>query len=116
VNYSSPPATGARLVSTILADEKLTRAWKQDLERMRQRIQEMRFSLRKSIEAKRPGVDFSYLTSQRGMFSFTGLTQEQVHALREERGVYLVGNGRLCVAGLTSANVERVAAAIVSVI
>jgi aromatic-amino-acid transaminase len=116
INYSSPPATGARIVSAVLLDAERNRVWRQEVGLMRERVRGMRQVLRDVVEAKKPDVDLSYLTSQRGMFSFTGLSRERVEMLREDWGVYLVGNGRLCVAGLTTQNVLRVAEALVSVI
>jgi aromatic-amino-acid transaminase len=116
VNYSSPPATGARLVSAVLLDSQLNRAWREDVGLMRERIGGMRRALRAAVETRKPDADLSYLTSQRGMFSFTGLSSGQVEVLRRDWGVYLVGNGRLCVAGLTTRNVSRVAEALVSVL
>jgi aromatic-amino-acid transaminase len=83
---------------------------------MRKRILGMRQALRVAVEARKPDARVSYLTSQRGMFSFTGFSMEQVESLREDWGLYLVGNGRLCVAGLTERNVSRVADALVSVL
>jgi len=115
-NYSSPPATGARLVSAVLLDEERNLAWRQDVELMRNRITGMRRALRIAVEARKPSADLMYLTTQRGMFSFTGLSLEQVETLRSDWGVYLVGNGRLCVAGLTTQNVPYVADALVSVL
>jgi len=82
---------------------------------MRGRIQAMRQRLHASLGALQPGRDASYLLSQRGMFSYTGLTAAQVDRLREQFGVYLVRSGRMCVAGLNTANVERTAAAMAAV-
>ncbi|MFP3558771.1 amino acid aminotransferase [Paraburkholderia sp. SIMBA_049] len=115
-NYSSPPATGARLVSTVLLDDELSRMWRDEVRLMRDRITGMRQALRAKVEERKPGASVSYLTSQRGMFSFTGLSVEQVETLRRDWGVYLVGNGRLCMAGLTERNVSGVADALVSVL
>ena len=83
---------------------------------MRGRILAMRRSLHAALTARQPGRDFGYLLSQRGMFSYTGLTAAQVDRLREEFGVYLVRSGRLCVAGLNTGNVARTAAAMAAVI
>ncbi|WP_175760085.1 aromatic amino acid transaminase [Burkholderia anthina] len=115
-NYSSPPATGARLVSAVLLDEGRNRAWREEVNQMHGRIKGMRQALRSAIETRKPDADVAYLTSQRGMFSFTGLSTEQVNVLRADWGVYLVGNGRLCVAGLTERNAPRVAEALVGVL
>ena len=83
---------------------------------MRERILAMRRSLHEVLSAKRPGRDFGYFLSQRGMFSYTGLSAAQVDRLRDEFGVYLVRSGRVCVAGLNSGNVERTAQAMAAVI
>ena len=83
---------------------------------MRDRIRDMRQKLQDTLSAKLPERDFSYFTKQRGMFSFTGLTKEQVIRLREEFAVYMVENGRMCVAGLNNTNVEYVANAMAEVL
>ena len=83
---------------------------------MRVRIASMRRSLHDVLAAKLPGRDFSYFLTQRGMFSYTGLTAAQVDRLREEFGVYLVRSGRMCVAGLNAGNVARTAEAMAAVL
>jgi aromatic-amino-acid transaminase len=83
---------------------------------MRTRIQTMRRSLHAVLAAKLPDRDFSYFLTQRGMFSYTGLSAAQVDRLREEFGVYLVRSGRICVAGLNTGNVERTATAMAAVL
>jgi aromatic-amino-acid transaminase len=90
--------------------------WEAELAAMRQRILAMRKSLHGVISAKVPGRNFDYFLSQRGMFSYTGLSAAQVDRLRDEFGVYLVRSGRICVAGLNNGNVERTAAAIAAVL
>jgi aromatic-amino-acid transaminase len=115
-NYSSPPATGARLVAAILANSTLRDIWRRDVDDMRNRINGMRRALRTAMETNAPDENFSYLTLQRGMFSFTGLNRDQVNVLRDDWGVYLIGNGRLCLAGLTPHNIPRVAEALTSVL
>ena len=82
----------------------------------RERIKEMRQKLFATLTAKVPGRDFSYMITQRGMFSYTGLSPEQVDRLREEFGVYLVRTGRMCVAGLNNSNVEYVANSMAAVL
>jgi aromatic-amino-acid transaminase len=114
-NYSSPPLHGGLLVATILGTPDLRAQWSEELEGMRQRIRLMRERLHGVISAKVPGRDFSYFLSQRGMFSYTGLSAAQVDRLREAFGVYLVRSGRICVAGLNSGNVERTAQAMAEV-
>ena len=83
---------------------------------MRDRIKAMRLKLKSVLEAKLPERDFDYITRQNGMFSFTGLTPEQVERLQSEFGVYMVSNSRMCVAGLNINNVDYVANAMVEVL
>jgi aromatic-amino-acid transaminase len=83
---------------------------------MRERILAMRKSLHSVLTAKLPGRDLGYFLTQRGMFSYTGLSAAQVDRLREEHAVYLVRSGRMCVAGLSTKNVERAAAAFAAVL
>ena len=115
-NYSSPAIHAAGIVSRVLGDATLRAAWHADVNGMRTRIQAMRRSLHDVLGAKQPGRDFGYFLSQRGMFSYTGLSAAQVDRLREEFGVYLVRSGRICVAGLNTGNVERTAAAMAAVL
>jgi aromatic-amino-acid transaminase len=113
--YSSPPEHGARLVATVLNDPELKASWLADVEAMRKRIIAMRQALVEVLDQALPGRDFGYLLRQRGMFSYTGLSPQQVERLREEFGVYLIASGRMCVAGLNSRNVTRVAQAFAAV-
>ncbi len=115
-NYSSPGIHAAGIVSRVLTDPALRSDWEGDVTAMRERILAMRRSLHAVLSAKRPGRDFGYFLSQRGMFSYTGLAAAQVDRLREEFGVYLVRSGRVCVAGLNTGNVERTAAALAAVL
>jgi len=115
-NYSSPGIHAAGIVSRVLTDPALRAEWQGEVAAMRERILAMRRSLHAVLSAKRPGLDFGYFLSQRGMFSYTGLSAAQVDRLREEFGVYLVRSGRLCVAGLNTTNVERTAAAMAAVL
>jgi aromatic-amino-acid transaminase len=108
-SYSSPPMTGGLLVATVLGHDDLRAQWARDVETMRTRMVSMRRLLAEQIRGLSNEVDADFLTSQRGMFSFTGLTEPQVTAMRERDGVYLVGSGRMCVAGLNEANVPKVA-------
>jgi len=114
-NYSSPAIHAAGIVSGVLGTPNFRASWHADVAAMRGRIQAMRQRLHASLGALQPGRDASYLLSQRGMFSYTGLTAAQVDRLREQFGVYLVRSGRMCVAGLNTANVERTAAAMAAV-
>ncbi len=114
-NYSSPPNFGAQVVSCVLNDEALLNNWLAEVEAMRLRIIEMRQALVQVLSAKLPGQNFDYLLKQRGMFSYTGLSAQQVDRLRDEFGVYLIASGRMCVAGLNSRNVNQVAEAFAAV-
>ena len=108
-NYSNPPAFGGRIVERVLADPEKFAHWEMELAQMRNRIRQMRKALAcemKAIGAKR---DFSFVTEQAGMFSFTGLTPEQVDRLAAEFGIYAVRNGRICICGLNEKNVSYVA-------
>ncbi|ELI6862523.1 aromatic amino acid transaminase [Salmonella enterica] len=113
--YSSPPSFGAQVVATVLGDEALKASWLAEVEAMRTRIISMRQTLVKVLKAEMPDRNFDYLLQQRGMFSYTGLSAEQVDRLRDEFGVYLIASGRMCVAGLNSSNVQRVAKAFAAV-
>lgn len=114
-NYSSPPNFGAQVVSCVLNDAELKASWLAEVESMRLRILEMRQALVSVLTAAVPGKNFDYLLKQRGMFSYTGLSAQQVARLREEFGVYLIASGRMCVAGLNSKNVHQVAEAFAAV-
>jgi len=115
-NYSSPPIHGGQIVATVLGDPQLRRIWEEELEAMRQRILSMRATLHGVLRSKMPARNFDYFTTQRGMFSYTGLSPDQVDRLREQYGVYLVRSGRMCVAGLNSSNVEPTALAMAAVL
>lgn len=115
-NYSSPPAFGARLVSTVLSNDTLLKSWKAEVENMRQRILTMREALHQALTSRVPDFNFDYLVRQSGMFSYTGMTPVQVQSLRDNFGIYLVRNGRLCISGLRLNNVELVADAIACVL
>jgi aromatic-amino-acid transaminase len=115
-NYSSPPTHGGQVTAIVMNDAALRAEWEGEVTEMRVRIKAMRQKLYEVLTAKVPGRDFSYFTKQRGMFSYTGLSPEQVDRLREEFAVYLVRSGRMCVAGLNSRNVEYVADAMAEVL
>jgi aspartate/tyrosine/aromatic aminotransferase len=114
--YSNPPAHGAALVTTILADAELKKQWLVELEHMRNRINGMRTLLVEKLTAHGAKGDYSFIQQQRGMFSFSGLGKEQVAKLRERNAIYMVGSGRINVAGITPTNVDALAKAIVSVL
>ncbi|HHR1398662.1 aromatic amino acid transaminase [Klebsiella oxytoca] len=115
-NYSSPPNFGAQIVAAVLGDSELKASWLAEVEEMRTRILAMRHELVNVLKETVPGGDFDYLLKQRGMFSYTGFSPAQVDRLRDEFGVYLIASGRMCVAGLNSGNVRRVAQAFAAVI
>jgi aromatic-amino-acid transaminase len=114
--YSSPAIHSARIVAHVLGDADLRAMWEGELAVMRQRMVGVRQALHARLSVLRPERDFGYLLSQRGMFSYTGLSAAQVDRLRDEHAVYLIRSGRMCVAGLTQANVDRVAQALASVV
>jgi aromatic-amino-acid transaminase len=105
-NYSNPPTHGGRVVATVLTTPELRSLWEQELGRMRERIREMRRQLVKKLAERVPQADFSFIERQRGMFSYTGLTREQVVRLREEFAVYMIESGRVCVAALNTKNID----------
>jgi aromatic-amino-acid transaminase len=115
-NYSSPAIHAAGIVSRVLGDPALRAAWHTDVAAMRERILAMRRNLHAALSARQPQRDFGYFLSQRGMFSYTGLSTAQVDRLRDEFGVYLVRSGRMCIAGLNSGNVARTAQAMAAVL
>lgn len=114
--YSSPATTGALLVNNVLNDAALTAQWQEELKEMRERIIKMRQLLEQKLSAELPERDFSYLVKQQGMFSYTGLTAEQVDILKEKYGIYLVRSGRMCAAGLNLNNIDTVAKAFAEVL
>ena len=114
-NYSSPPIFGGQIVARVLSDPELRALWESEVAAMRERILAMRKQLHGVLTAKLPGRDFGYFLTQHGMFSYTGLSASQVDRLREEFAVYLVRSGRVCVAGLNTANVEPTAVAMAAV-
>ncbi|AQR66481.1 aromatic amino acid aminotransferase [Aquaspirillum sp. LM1] len=115
-NYSSPPTHGGQVTAAVMNTPELRATWEGEVAEMRERIKAMRQKLFEVLTAKVPGRDFSYFVKQRGMFSYTGLSPEQVDRLREEFAVYLVRSGRMCVAGLNTRNVEYVADAMAAVL
>lgn len=115
-NYSNPPSHGAAIVATILNNNALRKLWEQELTDMRQRIRSMRKLFVKTLQEKGTQQDFKFIISQNGMFSFSGLSKEQVLRLRDEFGVYVVNSGRVNVAGMTSDNMATLCEAIVAVL
>lgn len=115
-NYSNPPAHGARLVAAVLADDKLRTLWQSEVAAMRNRINGMRTLLVDKLKEKGVPGDYSFIAKQRGMFSFSGLTKDQVLALRERFAIYIVDSGRINVAGITESNIDRLTEAIAEVV
>lgn len=115
-NYSSPVFHGSEVVTALLNDTALYADWEAEVAQMRERIKAMRQRMFDVLGAKVPGGEFDYILSQRGMFSYTGLTSQQVDVLRDAYGVYLVGSGRMCVAGLNEHNIDYVASCIAEVL
>ncbi|WP_034913846.1 amino acid aminotransferase [Erwinia sp. 9145] len=115
-NYSNPPAHGAAVVATILGNDDLRAVWEQELTDMRQRIHRMRQLFVNTLQEKGADRDFSFIINQNGMFSFSGLTKDQVVRLREAFGIYAVNSGRVNVAGMTPDNMSALCEAIVAVL
>ena len=115
-NYSNPPTHGAKLVTTVLGDVGLRAQWEDELGQMRGRIKAMRSALVAKLAEAGVEQDMSFITDQVGMFSYSGLTKDQMVRLREEFGVYGTDAGRICVAALNDGNVDRVAKAIAAVL
>jgi aromatic-amino-acid transaminase len=115
-NYSNPPMHGGQIVAKVLTDPKLSAMWAAEVAEMRERIQSMRKQLHGVLVAKLPGRNFDYFLTQRGMFSYTGLTAGQAERLKTEFGVYILRSGRMCVAGLNTRNVEATAEAMAAVL
>lgn len=115
-NYSNPPTHGGAIVAAVLSDVELRAMWEQELAGMRDRIRTMRHSLAEKLKAVGTSQDFSFVTKQRGMFSYTGLSAEQVARMQSEFGVYAVSTGRICVAALNTKNIDYVVDAIAAVL
>jgi aspartate/tyrosine/aromatic aminotransferase len=115
-NYSNPPSHGAAVVTTILRDPALRAQWEGEVTAMRDRINQMRHLFVETLNEKGVQQDFSFIAHQRGMFSFSGLTPDHVKALREQHAVYIVGSGRISVAGMTEGNMDALCTAIAAVL
>ncbi|MBI1372675.1 MAG: aminotransferase class I/II-fold pyridoxal phosphate-dependent enzyme [Phycisphaera sp.] len=115
-NYSNPPSHGGAIVATILGDDQLRKQWEGEVAVMRDRINGMRQLFVDTLKAKGVDQDFSFITEQRGMFSFSGLSKEQVDELRDKHAIYIVGSGRINVAGMTESNMDRLCTAIAAVL
>jgi aromatic-amino-acid transaminase len=115
-NYSNPPTHGSQVVATVLNTPNLRSLWERELGAMRDRMKAMRKLLVEKIKTRVPSADFSFVLNQRGMFSYSGLSKDQVRRLREENHIYTIDTGRICIAALTTTNVDYVADAIANVI
>ncbi len=115
-NYSNPPTHGGTIVAAVLNSPELRATWEKELGEMRDRIKLMRNLLVNKLQAAGIERDFSFVNAQRGMFSYSGLTPEQVEKLRNEFGIYAVGTGRICVAALNNKNIDYVTDAIAKVL
>lgn len=113
--YSMPPAHGADIVNTILGSDELTAMWHQELDEMRSRINGLRSLINEKLTAKCDGMDFSFIEQQNGMFSFLGISKEQIERLQKEYSIYIVGSSRVNVAGVSDANIDYFADAVASV-
>ena len=114
-NYSNPPTHGGQIVATVLTSPDLRALWEKELGQMRDRIREMRHQLVEKLSARLPKTDFGYVTRQRGMFSYSGLSKDAVDRLRDEFSVYAIDTGRICVAALNTRNLDHVTEAIAKV-
>lgn len=114
--YSNPPSHGAQIAAVILSDKDLKAQWIQEVADIRDRINEMRHLFVETLKAKGVDQDFSSIIRQRGMFSFSGLNKEQVQRLRDEYSIYIVGSGRINVAGMTRDNMDALCDAIKAVL
>ena len=114
-NYSNPPTHGAQVVARVLTTPGLRAMWEEELAGMRLRIKQMRQALVEKLREAGVTADMSFITRQRGMFSYSGLTQQQMQRLRGEFGIYGVDSGRICVAALNSRNIDAVARAMAAV-
>lgn len=115
-NYSNPPTHGATVVASVLNSVELRAMWEQELGEMRERIRDMRMAMVEQLAAQGARRDFSFVARQRGMFSYSGLTAEQVERLKNEFAIYAVGTGRICVAALNRNNLDAVTRAIAHVV
>ena len=115
-NYSNPPSHGSHVIAKILVDAGLRSLWEKELGQMRERIRAMRGLLVEKIHSRVPGADFSFILKQKGMFSYSGLTQAQVVRMREEFGVYALESGRICCAALNMGNIDYSADSIAKVL
>ncbi|MFN9212637.1 MAG: aromatic amino acid transaminase [Betaproteobacteria bacterium] len=115
-NYSTPPTHGGSVIAAILGDARLRALWEEDLAGMRDRIKAMRQHLIDGLKTRGVTRDFSFVLRQRGMFSYSGLTPEQMQRLASDFGIYGLSTGRICVAALNPRNIDAVCDAISAVL
>jgi aromatic-amino-acid transaminase len=115
-NYSNPSSHGAQIVALILADKGLRARWERELGEMRERIQHMRSEFVRRLSSRGVQRDFSFITRQRGMFSYSGIDVERVRRLRSEFGLYIVDSGRICVAAMNEKNLGYITDCIAKVL
>jgi aromatic-amino-acid transaminase len=115
-NYSNPPTHGATVVAAVLNSPELRAMWEEELGEMRERIRSMRLAMVEQLAKLGAKRDFSFVAQQRGMFSYSGLTAEQVERLKSEFGIYAISTGRICVAALNRSNLDSVTRAIAQVL
>jgi len=109
--YSNPPIHGARIVDIVLGDKDLTASWHNDLTLMSTRMKQMREGLVKELKDAGSTLNWSHVTDQIGMFAYTGMSKEQVEAVRDEHGIYMTMDGRISIAGLNTHNLKYCAEA-----
>ena len=115
-NFSNPPRHGAAIVSAILSDSDLTASWHEELASMRDRIQQLRNQFVETMKTSGSGHDFSFLLPQNGMFSYSGLNKMQVDQLKNEHSIYIVGSGRINVAGMSEDRMQQLCDAVAQVL
>jgi len=115
-NYSNPPTHGGQAAAIVLTTPDLRTLWEKELGQMRDRIKTMRRQLVEKVRSHRADFDLSFIMDQRGMFSYSGLSEAQVGRLRSEYSIYAVDSGRICVAALNSKNIDYVAKAVANIL
>ena len=114
--YSNPPRHGGAIVEQVLGDDDLRADWENELDGIRERIQALREAFVDRMAEKLPGVQFDHIRRQRGMFSYSGISADHVDRLKREYGVYLLGSGRINIAGLNQKNLDYVCTEIAAVL
>jgi aspartate/tyrosine/aromatic aminotransferase len=114
--YSMPPDHGAAVVAMILNDDAMRADWYAELNQMRDRLRDMRALLHDALGVNVPGRDFSHIVRANGMFSFLGISEEQVERMKKDHGVYMVGSSRINIAGITADNVTHIAESVAAVL